>query len=195
MLSKAKHFVLPLWFALAAGLCFAADVPAYELPDAADSGSDPNWVLADLDGDNAVDLATTQSSAQDDGGYSHEIRVELGPDRHVSFPLHGLSFQRRRPVIALNSRDVDGDHDRDLVVVESFSGQPLAILLNDGAGLFHEGNLSDYRDALQRSDSSFASPHRADSLIAVADDESPSLSVDRDDTRFDRVEQIGRAHV
>jgi len=49
-------------------------------------------------------------------------------------------------------RDLDGDSDRDLIV-ESFDREPLAIVLNDGGGHFHQGNLDDYRALLRRPES------------------------------------------
>jgi hypothetical protein len=49
-------------------------------------------------------------------------------------------------------RDLDGDADRDLIL-ESFDREPLAVVLNDGGGHFHQGNLDDFRAMLRRPES------------------------------------------
>src|SRR5437773_579501 len=41
----------------------------------------------------------------------------------------------------LSPRDVDGDHDLDIVVTAGILRQPVAIWINDGQGGFSEGDL------------------------------------------------------
>jgi len=97
-------------------------------------------VLTDLNGDQNIDLATAKSGRRDARGYSQEVKVRLGAFQETSF-----RFQSRGAKIKLISRDVDGDHDSDLVVFEPLSSQPIGVWINDGAGSFHEGRLADFR--------------------------------------------------
>ena len=97
------------------------------------------WVLADLNGDQQIDLASASSGLSDTGGYAQEVRVTLGASRETSF-----HFQSRGATVELTSRDVDGDHDGDLIVFEPLSNQPISVWLNDGAGTFHEAPLANF---------------------------------------------------
>ena len=120
------------------GLGLAApQVP--ELPGPTDAVGQSGWVLADLNGDQNIDLATTRSGGQETNGYSHEIRIKLSGLQQTSF-----RFQSRGAIIELSARDVDGDHDGDLIVFEPLSTQPIGVWLNDGRGTFHQGRLADF---------------------------------------------------
>src|SRR5689334_15665129 len=118
----------------ASGLSLAASTP--DLPGAMDSG----WVMADLNGDHHVDVATARSALRNAAGYSQEVRIQLGSSQQTSF-----RFDSSSSTVELSSQDVDGDDDGDLVVFEPLSSQPIAVWLNDGAGSFHEGHLDDFR--------------------------------------------------
>lgn len=123
------------------GLSLAATVPAtHDLPSAIDSTGVSGWVLADLNGDQNVDLATTRTGRHDANGYAQEVRVTLGALQQTSF-----HFQSRGATVELTARDVDGDHDGDLIVFEPLSSQPIGVWINDGTGSFHEGRLADFR--------------------------------------------------
>ncbi|HEY2843176.1 MAG TPA: hypothetical protein VGJ09_05980 [Bryobacteraceae bacterium] len=112
--------------------------PQFLAPPSSPSVS--GWVLADLNGDQQVDLATASWGRSDAGGYAQEVRVTLGAFRETSF-----HFRSRGAIVELSSRDVDGDHDGDLIVFEPLSNQPIGVWINDGAGSFHEGSLADFR--------------------------------------------------
>jgi len=138
------HFSAKSWaprlllLALASsGLSLAAD---HDLPSPLDSPAVSGWVLADLNGDQNVDVATALPGRHDANGYTQEVRITLGAFQQTSF-----HFQSRGATVELSSLDVDGDHDGDLVVFEPLSSQPIGVWLNDGAGSFHEGRLADFR--------------------------------------------------
>ena len=114
-------------------------VPA-RLPVPLNAPRSSGWVLADLNGDQIVDLATARSGGHDANGYAQEVRVTLGAFQQTSF--HFLS---PGAIVELSSQDVDGDNDGDLVVFEPLSSQPIGVWINDGAGSFHEGRLADFR--------------------------------------------------
>ena len=132
--SWAPRFLL---LALASG---GLRVAAQDLPGPFDSPAVSGWVLADLNGDQNVDVATASLGQHDANGYTQEIRIALGASGQTSF-----HFQSPGATVELSSRDVDGDQDTDLVVFEPLSSQPIAVWINDGAGSFHEGRLADFR--------------------------------------------------
>jgi len=128
---------------LAAGSAFhslAAGIRDAELPIPSNAPSVSGWVLADLNGDQQIDLASASSGLSNDGGYAQEVRVTLGASTETSF-----HFQSRGATVELSSRDVDGDHNGDLIVFEPLSNQPISVWLNDGAGSFHEAPLAKFR--------------------------------------------------
>ena len=118
----------------------AAGVGADGLPVPPNSASPSGWVLADLNGDQNVDLATARSGRHDVNGYAQEVSVTLGAFQQTSF-----RFLSPGAIVELSSQDVDGDDDGDLVVFEPLSSQPIGVWLNDGRGSFHEGRLADFR--------------------------------------------------
>jgi hypothetical protein len=123
------------------GLGLAATVPVvHALPNTLDSTVVSGWVLADLNGDHNVDLATARSGRHDVNGYTQEVRITLGAFQQTSF-----HFRSPGATVELTTRDVDGDHDGDLIVFEPLSSQPIGVWINDGAGSFHEGRLADFR--------------------------------------------------
>jgi hypothetical protein len=158
-----------LLFALAgSGLSLAATVPAvHDLPSALDSPAVSGWVLADLNGDQKVDLATARSGHHDANGYAQEVRITLGASQQTSF-----RFLSPGAKIELSSRDVDGDQDRDLVILEPVSREPIGVWINDGAGLFHEGNLADFQALLGHggSSSGLLPPHQRLALLAISEE-------------------------
>ncbi len=143
MHSHAKSWVHGLLLLAAAGSGLA--VSTHDLPSALDSPAVSGWVLADLNGDQSVDLATAQSGRHDANGYAQEVRVTLGAFQQTSF-----RFLSPGATVELSSQDVDGDDDGDLVVFEPLSSQPIGVWINDGAGTFHEGRLGGLPEALER---------------------------------------------
>lgn len=138
LLGRAGLLVL-----LASCYGFAAEKP-WTLPS--DSARTPGWSLADLDGDRVADLADAGPGLREGDSYVHKVQVSLSRSGSASFDIHGGSAS-----IRLSFRDIDGDHDRDLVVFEPSSASPVAVWLNDGAGHFTEGDLKSYANAIGRS--------------------------------------------
>jgi hypothetical protein len=150
------------------GLCLAGTAPAvHDLPSALNSPAVSGWVLSDLNGDNSVDLATARSGRHDANGYAQEVRITLGAFQQTSF-----HFQSRGATVELSSRDVDGDQDRDLVILEPVSRELIGVWINDGAGSFHEGNLADFQAQLGhgRSSSSLLPPRQRLALLAISEE-------------------------
>lgn len=151
------------------GLGLAA---AHDLPSALDSPAVSGWVLADLNGDRNVDVATARSGGHNANGYTQEVRVMLGEFRQTSF--HFLS---PGAIVELSSQDVDGDDDGDLVVFEPLSSQPIGVWINDGAGSFHEGCVADFRKLWsERPGSAWRGPIQPLPLFATSDERTQSLT-------------------
>ena len=83
------------------------------------------------------------ASRREGASYVQDVTVLLHSKVSITFEVRTAIGTQR-----LSWRDLDGDADRDLIL-ESFD-QPVAVLLNDGDGHFHAGNLEDYRDRLRQ---------------------------------------------
>jgi hypothetical protein len=163
-----------LFLALAgSGLALAGNAAGPELPSAIGSPGISGWVLADLDGDGRVDTATAHSGRQNARGYSQEVRISFGAFQQSTF-----RFQTSNARIELSSRDLDGDQDRDLVILEPSSKEPIGVWINDGGGSFHEGNLADFESILGQgqSSSNLLSPHDRLGLLAISEDRTQVLT-------------------
>jgi hypothetical protein len=122
----------------AAGLFLAVSLSTAPATADTSARSLNEFVAADFDGDRSPDLASFGPRRHDGTGYLQDVQISLGPAGKETVRVHTAS-----PVLRVTARDLDGDTDRDLVL-ESFDREPLAVLLNDGSGRFHEGNLADY---------------------------------------------------
>jgi len=103
-------------------------------------------VATDLDGDRQPDFATAGAMRREGSGYLLDISVRLSA---VESGI--ITVRTPRAAGRLSARDLDGDADRDLIL-ESFDREPLAIVLNDGGGHFHQVDVADYRARLGKSD-------------------------------------------
>jgi hypothetical protein len=130
-----------LLFCLAAAcLIPAAGAKTLQLPSHARSRS---WAVSDINGDTVADLASAGPGRREGAEYAREISVNLGGAGKSQFTVRSSGA-----AIQLSLRDIDGDHDRDVVIVEPWSRQAIGIWLNDGRGHFEEGNLAKYAPAL-----------------------------------------------
>jgi hypothetical protein len=116
-------------------------------------------VVADFDGDSQPDVAVTKMEAQG-AGYIYWLEFDLSTRRGADTIPQRPGF----PVLTssmfglhLTPRDVDGDHDLDIVVTMGIARRPVAVWINDGQGGFVEGDLAAY-PALTRSEQLSLSP-------------------------------------
>jgi hypothetical protein len=112
-----------------------------------------------LDGDTGSSpaLATASASRRDSTGFTFELLIRYG-----GADAHAITVRTTRCASRMFARDLDGDSDRDLVV-ESFDFEPIAVLLNDGGGQFHQAPLDQYIGRLRRPDpQSVKAPERED---------------------------------
>jgi hypothetical protein len=137
---------------------FVCAIPAFAGGVTARAPFGPFLTAADLDGDHHPDLATAGAVRRDAGGYLLDISFRLS-----SFETGVITV--RTPSLAgrLSARDLDGDADRDLIL-ESFDREPLAVVVNDGDGHFHQADPGEFREQLHKPDS-----RSWESLVARSD--------------------------
>ena len=108
------------------------------------------FAVSDFDGDNKPDLARVHFSetVANSTRYSIDIELSSGSRQNVvlTAPFGGLR---------LESRDVNGDHFPDVIVSTSWTGAPVAVLLNDGLGNFKSFDPAAFPGAFETSDCSF----------------------------------------
>src|SRR5260370_29207417 len=81
-----------------------------------------SWMLADFDGDSKIDVVTSRAERLPRHEYSHEVSLKLSGSPSTSF-----TFRDRYANVQLNSRDLDGDHNRDIIIRETGTSEPLAV--------------------------------------------------------------------
>jgi hypothetical protein len=109
-------------------------------------------VIADLDGDRQADVATSRATRRGGSSYLHDITFHFSGSEDRVITVRTILKAER-----MTLRDLDGDADCDLVL-ESITREPLAVLLNDGNGQFHEGDLDEFRSQLEHRSSHSAAP-------------------------------------
>jgi hypothetical protein len=186
-LAKSWAFQLLFLAFASSGLCLAAGPTVHDLPGTVDFPAVSGWVLSDLNGDRTADLATARSGRHEARGYAQEVKITLGISQDTSFRFFSPGAK-----IELSSRDVDGDQDRDLVILEPLSREPIGVWINDGAGLFHEGNLADFQALLGqgRSSSGLLPPRQHLPLAGISEERiqlaAPTIST----TAADRILEL-----
>lgn len=113
-----------------------------------------SWTLADFDGDLRSDIAVSQA------GIGNLIHTDYTVDVQLSGNLEKTSFTLTSDAQGLDitPRDVDGDHDLDLVITARFSGKRIGVWVNDGHGKFSEGSLTEYPESIWTEPSSVLGP-------------------------------------
>lgn len=151
---------------LAAGtLALAAGVPDSDsLFRDLSSPSISSWAIADLDGDQKADLVTAGPGRHDAQGYSHDVGI-----RFAGSPEEGsFTFRGRSANVRVSIRDLDGDRDGDIVILEGSSPKAVGVWLNDGSGHFHEEDVASFRTALNQAPWALWLPEKGGDISAAA---------------------------
>ena len=110
------------------------------------------FAIADFDGDSRPDIATVEVGQSNSSATRYWIgfRLSTGSQQTVGLaaPTGGLR---------LRSGDVNGDSYPDVIVTTLWTGQPVAVLLNDGRGNFTRSEPSAFPGAFADSESSLSS--------------------------------------
>jgi hypothetical protein len=108
--------------------------------------SGANFAIADFDGDRLPDVATVETGPSEAAQTQYWIQFAFGRGRRtgvvVSGPIGGLQIA---------SQDVNGDSFLDVIVSTELANEPVAVLLNDGAGNFRLSDVSKFGRAIWES--------------------------------------------
>jgi hypothetical protein len=167
MISRLRRLLgAPALFLLAGGFgvcAIPAEIP--RLPGEFSSELGSPWTLARLDNDSRLDTAISRVEGRNAEGYLYRVDLTLSSGTRVGSFTVAVD---NRWGINITPRDVDGDHDLDLVITTRFSRQPVGVWINDGNGTFAEGDPDDYSDSIWLEESSVASGHPVDSCLSLA---------------------------
>lgn len=142
LLSTFLRLVPVLIAAFGASAAQAGPSPALACSPAFDS-SQNLWAAADFDGDKTIDLARV--NVRRAGNRVVASGVELFAFCENSVPSIFSSFPLAE--LVLSARDIDADHDQDLILRDPFGGKALGVWLNDGTGAFSETKPSAFPGA------------------------------------------------
>jgi len=94
---------------------------------------EPGFALADLNGDQELDLAEGLCLGSTKDGYFYQVQLRLSGDTssNVFTVLHNNALG-----LKITGLDVDEDHDIDLIIADRFFGDQIGLRLNDGKGRF-----------------------------------------------------------
>jgi hypothetical protein len=167
MISRLRRLLgAPALFLLAGGFgvcAMPADIP--RLPGEFSPALGSPWTLARLDKDSRLDTAISRVEGRNAEGYLYRIDLTLSSGARVGSFIVAVDS---RWGINITPRDVDGDHDLDLVITTRFSRQPVGVWINDGNGTFAEGDPDDYSDSIWLEDSSVSAGNPVDLFLSPA---------------------------
>jgi hypothetical protein len=98
------------------------------------------WVSADFDGDDVPDFAHVNVRWAGDGFVASGAAISAPCARRPALLLGNLPHAG----LVLSARDVDADHDRDLVLHEPVAGRTLGVWINDGEGGFSVADPAEF---------------------------------------------------
>ncbi len=95
--------------------------------------------IADFDRDQKADGAVVLRPELPRPAGRYRVEVHFSGRPSLEFTVHFTGG-----AVALEARDIDQDHDSDLVVTQRFTAKGVKVWINDGKGGFQEGRLEDY---------------------------------------------------
>jgi hypothetical protein len=105
-----------------------------------------DFAIADFDGDSLPDVATVQVGPEMASRTKYSIRFEFSARGRQSFVVSGPTGG-----LQISSRDVNGDSFLDLIISTRLANEPVAVLLNDGAGNFRLMDVRGFAAAIWES--------------------------------------------
>lgn len=112
------------------GLTSAADPAAFHLGTAAGLFG---WssAVADFDDDGRPDFTVADCLARSSGGYRYRVLFAV-----AGRTVQSVSFESLSSTLNVTVRDVDDDHDLDVLITDAPTAAVNAVWLNDGHGQF-----------------------------------------------------------
>jgi hypothetical protein len=118
-------------------------------------GLHDSFAFADLDGDRHADMAIAHPRGRVDGAYRYQIEIVLSAQPYGAFEIESGPVAGLR----ITARDVDGDHDLDLVITDAFTRETVGVWINDGNGQFTRAEAENcWKPAPQSADYTLADP-------------------------------------
>jgi hypothetical protein len=112
--------------------------------------------LADLDGDRHADFAFSSPQGLVNGAYRYRVDVFLATGSGTTFDVDSKAAGG----LHISARDVDGDHDLDLVITSQFGHEPVGVWINDGHGQFTQDHAGAFAEGIwQETDRCFETPN------------------------------------
>jgi hypothetical protein len=96
--------------------------------------------IGDFDGDNRADIVYASPQGRVNGTYRYHVEVHLSAQSGATFDVNSGAAGG----LNISTRDIDGDHDLDLVITSAFGGERVGVWINDGHGGFTQGVAESY---------------------------------------------------
>lgn len=162
--SRLSGLALLILGVAASSACLASAPPVPSLDQL-------GWAVADFDGDSQPDLAVSKMETRS-GGVVYWLELDLSTHHKQGSPEAGAGLPAATTSLFglhLIPRDVDGDHNLDIVVTIGVRRLPVAVWINDGRGRFEEGDLAAYPGLTPAEDISLSAPGPAKVIPVVYD--------------------------
>ena len=105
-----------------------------------------NFAIADFDGDQLPDVVTVETGPSEAARTRYWIQFTFGRGRRASVAVSGPAGG-----LQIASQDVNGDSFLDVIVSTALANEPVAVLLNDGAGNFGLADAGNFSRAIWES--------------------------------------------
>jgi hypothetical protein len=126
-------------------------------------GPGSSTAIADFDGDQRLDCVSVVGGQIGSASTNYLIQFELTASGRQVIQVTGPSGG-----LAIEARDVNGDHAIDLVITTAWLRQPVAILLNDGHGRFSRAEPNEFPGAFGSSNRKWVpSSNQASETVAI----------------------------
>jgi hypothetical protein len=138
-------------------------------------GPGPSFAIADFDGDNRPDFASVDAERIDSFFANYWIHLQLSASGTQSIQIIAPSGG-----LLIAAQDVNnGNHFIDLVLTTAWSGQPVAILINDGQGRFSRVEPKAFPEVFTNSTTNWAStPDQATGASRVPPQPAPKACLE-----------------
>ena len=147
-----NFLVLAFLFGLFGSGVAAAAGTEVQNPPIASVGPGSSFAIADFDGDKRPDLASVEGGQIGSASTNYSIQLHL-----TTYGRQAIQFIAPNGGLAIEARDVNGDHAVDLVLTTAWFNQPVAVLLNDGHGRFTRAEPSEFPGAFRHSNRNWGS--------------------------------------